>query len=244
MSTRWLQVLPDRNTAARRAAVFIAGRLTGAVAARGRFRLALSGGVTPIPMVKALAEMTLPWSKVEIYQVDERIAPEGSPDRNLTHIMAALGATGATIMPMPVESNDLANAAARYAEVLPDCFDLIHLGLGDDGHTASLIPGDPVLDVVDRDVALCAPYQGLSRMTLTYQGLAKGTEVLWLITGAAKADALCRLCADDPDIPAGRVKAGRVRFITDNSAVQVIERHPLAGVYLWHRKVDPSSPGG
>jgi 6-phosphogluconolactonase len=237
VSARWLQVLPDSDAAARRAADFIAGRLRRAVAARDRFCLALSGGSTPIPMFGALAAMSLPWRQVEIYQVHEQIVPEGSENRNLTNLRAAFGATGAKIIPMPVESVDLASAATAYEEVLPGVFDLVHLGLGLDGHTASLVPGDPVLDIVDRDVALCGPYQGLSRMTLTYRGLSKATEIIWLVTGADKAAPLARLCTDDREIPAGRVRAERVRFVTDAAAVQELEDRPQTGVHLWHRRV-------
>jgi 6-phosphogluconolactonase/glucosamine-6-phosphate isomerase/deaminase len=241
MSARWLQVLPDGDAAARRAADFIAERLRRTVATKGRFCIALSGGSTPIPMFGALAAMSLPWRHVEIYQVHERIAPEGSPHRHLTYLKAAFGATGAKIIAMPVESVDLASAMTTYAEALPGIFDLIHLGLGLDGRTAALIPGDPVLDIVDRDVALCGPVHGLSRMTLTYRGLSKATEILWLVTGADKAAPLARLCADDREIPAGRVISERVRFVTDDAAVRELQERPPAGVHLWHRSVASSN---
>ena len=241
MSARWLQVLPDADAAARRAADVVAARLRAAVAAKGQFRLALSGGSTPVPMFEALAAKSLPWSQVEIYQVDERVAPADSPDRNLTSIQAAFGGVGARIVAMPVESLDLTNAAARYQEELPVVFDLVHLGLGLDGSTASLVPGDPVLEIIDRDVALSGPYHGCSRMTLTYQGLSKATEVLWLITGADKAAPLGRLCANDWAIPAQRVSCERARFVTDGDAVSVLETDRPTGVHLWHRDTSPSS---
>jgi 6-phosphogluconolactonase/glucosamine-6-phosphate isomerase/deaminase len=192
-------------------------------------------------MFEALAAKSLPWSQVDIYQVDERIAPAESPHRNLNAIAAAFGGTGATIVAMPVESDNLADAAVRYEQALPGCFDLVHLGLGLDGHTASLFPGDPVLGVLDRDVALSGLSQGLRRMTLTYRGLAKATEILWLITGAAKAVPLARLCADDWDIPAARVTCDRVRFVTDEGAVDALKTHAPKGVHLWHRNTSPSS---
>lgn len=186
MVMRWLQVLPDADAAARRAADVIAGRLQRAVAARGCFHLAVSGGLTPIPMFEALAAKPLPWSQVQIYQVDERVAPRRERGRNLAAIEAAWGGTDATVVAMPVDWDDLVGAATRYAEALPHRFDLVHLGLGLDGRTASLVPGDPVLDVVDRDVALCGPCEGAICMTLTYRGLAKASEILWLVTGANK----------------------------------------------------------
>lgn len=241
MSGRWLQVLPDADAAALRGADVIARRLRAAVSARGRFRMALSGGSTPGPMFEALAAKSLPWGLVEIYQVDERVVPMGDPERNLTAIHAAFGDTGVRIVPMPVESGDLAGAATRYGETLPDVFDLVHLGLGLDGHTASLVPDDPVLDIVDRDVALCGPYRGQSRMTLTYRGLAKATEVLWLITGAEKAAPLARLCADDWEVPAVRVTCERSRLVTDDAAVDALNTCVPKGVHLWHRSISPSS---
>jgi 6-phosphogluconolactonase len=235
MSDRWLQVLPDADAAARRAAEVVAGRLRAAVSARGQFRLALSGGLTPIPMFEALAAMSLPWGQVEIYQVDERVAPLGSAQRNLTAIRAAFDRTGATIVAMPVESGDLAGAALRYEDGLPRDFDLVHLGLGLDGHTASLFPGDPALGVLDRYVALSGVSRGLPGMTLTYRGLAKAVEIIWLITGVAKAVPLARLCADDPDIPAVGVKCERMRFVTDAGAVDALKTNAPKGVHLWHR---------
>src|SRR5665213_1464388 len=241
MSARWIQVLPDSDAAAGRVAEFIAGRLRGAVAAKGRFCMAVSGGSTPTPMFEALAATTLPWSQVEIYQVDERIAPEGSPERNLTNLKAALGSTGARIVPMPVESDDLARAAIDYGEMLPDLFDLVHLGLGLDGHTASLFPADSALDVVDQDVALCGPHEGLLRMTLTYRGLSRAAEIIWLVTGATKAAPLSRLCADDPGVPAVRIACERSRIVADGPAVQDLTAHPPSGIHLWYRSASPSS---
>jgi 6-phosphogluconolactonase len=241
MRTRWIQVLPDGDTAARRAADVVAGRLRAAVAAKGRFRVALSGGVTPLPMFEALAAKQLPWSQVEIYQVDERVAPLGSAQRNLTSIAAILGRTGATIVAMPVESDDLASAAVRYQDALPDAFDLVHLGLGIDGSTASLFPGDPVLRMFDRDVALSGPCQRPERMTLTYRGLSKAAEILWLITGATKAAPLGRLCVGDSSAPAARVTTVRARVVTDDAAVHVLKTHPPSGVVLWHRRDSSSS---
>ena len=120
---------------------------------------------------------------------------------------------------MPVGDADLDAAAARYAATLPRTFDLVHLGLGDDGHTASLVPGDPVLDVADRDVAVTQPYAGHRRMTLTYPVLDRADEVLWLVAGAAKTEPLARLRAGDAEIPAGRVRAPRQVLLADRAAV-------------------------
>ena len=119
---------------------------------------------------------------------------------------------------MPVWAHDLDAAASMYAADLPAALDLVHLGLGPDGHTASLVPGDPVLDVTDREVAVTGIYQGRRRMTLTYPALNKARGVLWLVTGEDKVDALQRLLRGDTSIPAGRVAAENALVLADRSA--------------------------
>jgi 6-phosphogluconolactonase len=214
-----VDILADPDSVAERAATFVAGQADAAVADRGRFTFAVSGGHTPWAMFAHLAG-TVAWEHVTIYQVDERIAPDGDPDRNLTHLAASLPpGLAADIRPMPVDAEDLEAAAMTYARSLPERFDLVHLGLGPDGHTASLVPGDPVLDVNDRDVALTGAYQGRRRMTLTYPAINKARQVLWLITGADKVDALRRLRTGDHVIPAGRVEAASQLVIADEAAV-------------------------
>ena len=223
-----IEVLADAESVARRAASIIAVEASAAVAARGSFILAVSGGHTPWMMLRALADMPLPWQAVQIIQVDERIAPEGHADRNLTHLREGLlghaPITPDQIHAMPVESPDLEAAVSRYAGTLhqiagvPPVIDVVHLGLGPDGHTASLIPGDPVLDIGDVDVALSGPYQGRQRMTLTYPALNRARRVLWVVTGAEKAPMVDRLLAGDREIPAGRVRAGHASVVADLAA--------------------------
>src|SRR5207247_2092112 len=180
-------------------AILIAEVARSAVADRGEFSLAVSGGEGPWLMFEKLAGEEMPWEATEIFQVDERIAPDGDPDRNLTHLERSLPADALErLRPMPVTDDELVAAASRYDAGLPEALDLVHLGLGPDGHTASLVPGDAVLDVDDRRVALTAgEYQGRRRMTLTYPALAAARQVLWLITGEAKRDPLARLLAGD-----------------------------------------------
>ena len=215
-----LEVLADSDAVARRGAEFVAAQARAAVSDHARFYFAVSGGRTPWAMFAHLADQDMPWAETAIWQVDERIAPAGDPDRNLTNLQAALPPQGdAKMHPMPVEDDDLDAAAARYAQSLPEYFDLIHLGLGPDGHTASLVPGDPVLDVTDRDVALTAEYQGRRRMTLTYPVLSRAFQVLWLVTGEDKVDALARLRTGDRSIPAGRV-AAKTQLIVADAATQ------------------------
>jgi 6-phosphogluconolactonase len=213
-----LITLPDAPSLAARAAELVAARARAAVADHGRFTFAVSGGSTPWAMFAELAHHDLPWSSVELFQVDERVAPEGDPDRNLTHLRASLGAAPAAVQAMPVTDTDLDSAAAQYGARLPDRFDLIHLGLGPDGHTASLVPDDPVLGVTDRLVAVTEPYQGHRRMTLTYPALARADELMWLISGQDKRAPLTKLLAGDPSIPAGRVEARHSTILADAAA--------------------------
>lgn len=223
-----VEVLADPEAVARRAAAVIAEAARDAVAARGCFVMAVSGGRTPWLMLRELARLKLPWKDVHVVQVDERIAPAGDPQRNLTKLRECLAPAplpASQLHAMPVESADPEAAAADYARRLeglagaPPVLDLVHLGLGGDGHTASLVPGDPVLDVTGADVAVTArPYQGTRRMTLTYPALARARRILWLVTGAGKAKMLARLRAGDPSIPAGRVARERALVVCDRDA--------------------------
>src|SRR5204862_5105914 len=202
-----IEVLTDADSVARAGAAFTAEEARAAVAARGRFIVAFSGGHTPWTMLRALAEERMPWAGVHVVQVDERVAPAGDPDRNLTHLRESLLAhcplRPDQIHAMPVESTDLEAASDRYAVTLreiagvPAVLDLAHLGLGPDGHTASLVPGDPVLDVTRADVAPTGIYQGRRRLTLTYPMLNRSRRILWLVTGREKAEMLARLCEGD-----------------------------------------------
>ena len=225
-----IRVLADADTVAREAAKVIAEAARAAVVDRGRFVMAVSGGRTPWQMLRLLADEEVSWKHVHVVQVDERVAPAGDPDRNLTHLRESLlehaPLPPEQLYPMPVEEHDLRAAASRYAVSLqkiaasPPVLDLVHLGLGTDGHTGSLVPGDPVLDVTDADVALTGVYQGRRRMTLTYPILNRSRSVLWLVTGSEKADMLVRLAEGDSTIPAGRVRRGQALVLADRVAAQ------------------------
>jgi 6-phosphogluconolactonase len=210
-----LQVFADAPAVAQAGAALIAARIRSS---HGDFHLALSGGRTPWDMLAALAVEDLPWERVTIYQVDERIAPDGDDARNWTHMTASLAPVKLRAIPMPVTDTDLQGACDRYGRSLPARFDLVHLGLGPDGHTASLVPGDPVLDVRDHLVALTAAYQAHRRMTLTYPALARAREIVWLVTGVEKRRALAQLLGDDPAIPASRVTADSSIVLADRDA--------------------------
>jgi 6-phosphogluconolactonase len=223
-----IEVLADVEAVAEEAAATVAAEARASITARGRFVVAVSGGHTPWMMLRALAIQDVPWDSVHVLQVDERVAPQGHADRNLTHLRESLLGRAPLrperIHAMPVESPDLEAAAAAYAQVLrgiagaAGVLDLVHLGLGPDGHTASLVPGDPVLQVTDADVAPTGVYQGRRRLTLTYPTLNRARRVLWLVTGAAKAGMLTRLRAGDASIPAGRVGQDHALILADRAA--------------------------
>ena len=228
-----VEILIDADAVARKAAEIIAAEARATVAERGRFIMAVSGGHTPWKMLRALANEKVPWEGVRVVQVDERVAPAGYPDRNLSHLRESLlehaPLRPEQILAMPVEWPDLDAAAKGYAETLqkiagsPPVLDLAHLGLGPDGHTASLVPGDPVLNVADADVALTGVYQGRRRMTLTYPMLNRSRRVLWLVTGNDKVDALARLREGDTSIPGGRIQQDQALVLADSAAAPIAE---------------------
>jgi 6-phosphogluconolactonase len=224
-----IERLADADAVARAGAAFIAAEARSAIAERGRFVVAISGGHTPWIMLRVLADEQMPWAGVHVVQVDERVAPKGDSDRNLTHLEDSLLAhcplRPEQVHAMPVESPDLEAASRGYALALqqlagsPPVLDLAHLGLGPDGHTASLVPGDPVLEVTDVDVALTGPYQGRRRMTLTYPMINRSRRILWLVTGGEKAEMLSRLYRSDRSIPAGRIDQHQAVVLADHEAV-------------------------
>jgi 6-phosphogluconolactonase len=231
-----IERLADADAVARAGAAFTAAEARAAVAVRRRFVMAISGGRTPWTMLRVLADEQMPWASVHVVQVDERVAPDGDSDRNLTHLRESLLAhcplRPEQVHAMPVESADLEAASRRYALTLeqlagsPPVIDLAHLGLGPDGHTASLVPGDPVLDVTDADVATTGLYQGRRRMTLTYPMLNRSRRILWLVTGGEKAEMLARLRGGDRSIPAGRIDQHQAVVLADQGAAARLGPEP------------------
>ena len=232
------EVLANEEEVARRAAVIIAEHARAAFEARGRFLVALSGGHTPWIMLRMLSKQEVPWGGVCVLQVDERIAPAGDPDRNLTHLREALLENApidpAQVYPMPVEMPDTRDAAAEYSRTLekiagsPPIIDLVHLGLGPDGHTASLVPGDPVLQVSDRDVAITGMYHGRKRITLTYPVINRARQILWVVTGSEKVKALKQLENADLSIPGGQIRRNQSLILADQAAAGAIDRGAFA----------------
>lgn len=224
-----LLIFPDAETVAQQASAFIVEQSQRAIAARGIFTLALSGGTTPWRMLEWLMQSDFKWEQVQIFQVDERVAKPGDAQRNWTHLTAVLQPCWSRIEPgvhaMPVNAVDLQAAAVDYATTLanvagqPPVLDLVHLGLGADGHTASVVPGDPVLSVVDRDVAVTLPYQNHIRMTMTLPMINRARKRLWVVTGAQKRQALAQLTQSDQSIPAAHVRAAAATILADREAM-------------------------
>jgi 6-phosphogluconolactonase len=237
-----MEVRANPEAVAQRAAEIIAEAARDAIRERGTFVMAVSGGHTPWVMLRALADQKIPWDAIHVVQVDERVAPEGDSDRNLTHLHESLLPRAPIprehIHAMAVESLPLDPAASQYAATLreiagtPPVIDLVHLGLGPDGHTASLVPDDPVLEVEDVDVALSGPYQGRRRMTLTYPIINRARRVLWVVTGGEKAEMVNRLLKGDRSIPAGRVSRSRALLVADSAAAASIDRTTKEGGFI------------
>jgi 6-phosphogluconolactonase len=219
-----LEIREDARSAAARAAAIIADALRTALAARHQAVAALSGGSTAPAMLRELARLDLEWPGVHVFQVDERVVARTDPRRNLAELSSAFAATpGARIHAMPVEAADAEAAARDYARALaraagaPCVLDVAHLGLGEDGHTASLVPGDTVLASTD-DVAVTAPYAGTRRMTLTLAVLNRARQRVWLVTGPKKRDVLRRLLRGDRALVAALVRAEDSVVVADRAA--------------------------
>jgi 6-phosphogluconolactonase/glucosamine-6-phosphate isomerase/deaminase len=203
------------------AARSIARRLVGAVRKSGRASLAVSGGSTAPPMLAAMAACDVPWDVVDVWQVDERVAPDGDRDRNANQLTALPGRHHL----MPVTARDLRRAAARYAATLPERLDVVHLGMGPDGHTASWPPGDAVVDS-ERAVDLCGEFNGRVRMTLTPRAVNATRSRVVLVTGTDKASVVAAWLADHPlgsRLPIGRVRRSDTVVVLDPDAAALLD---------------------
>jgi 6-phosphogluconolactonase len=224
------EIFPQTEQVAARAAAYLEQAIREALTHQKSFSLAISGGRTPWEMLKILSKADLPWQRINLFQVDERVAPDGHPDRNLTQLFQAIAGTPMVtqlrIFPMPVTAEDLDSAATEYTEVLNEVtegkgLDMIHLGLGSDGHTASLVPGDEVLAVQNRLVACTHnSYQGRIRMTLTYPLLNAAKQILWVVTGSEKKEMVQRMLQQDSSIPAGSIRPENALLLVDQAAME------------------------
>ena len=222
------EIFPSADQVAEKAAAYLEQLIRETLTQKKTFSMAISGGRTPWEMLKTLSKASLPWQRVNLFQVDERVAPDGHADRNLTQLFQAIEGsplvTRLRIFPMPVTAEDLHAACQEYAQLIQEItegerLDLIHLGMGSDGHTASLVPGDGVLEVNDRDVACTEQlYQGRIRMTLTYPLLNSAKRILWIVTGAEKQEMVQRLLKQDSSIPAGSVNQANALLMADQAA--------------------------
>lgn len=225
-----IEIFPQADQVAARAADYLEQEIREKLSHQKSFSLAISGGRTPWEMLNLLSKADLPWQRINLFQVDERVAPDGHPDRNLTQLFQAIAGTPMVtqlrIFPMPVTAEDLEVAAKEYTEVLNEVtdgkgLDLIHLGLGSDGHTASLVPGDGVLAIQDRLVACTQnSYQGRIRMTLTYPLLNAAKQILWIVTGSEKKEMVKRMLQQDPSIPAGSIRPENALLLVDQAAIE------------------------
>jgi 6-phosphogluconolactonase len=223
------EIFPQAGDVAEAAAAYLAQQITTTLATKSTFSMAISGGRTPWEMLKILAKADLTWQRVNLFQVDERVAPDGHADRNLTQLFQAIAGTPMVtqlrIFPMPVLAADLEEGCREYTQVIHEVtegkgLDLIHLGLGIDGHTASLVPEDGVMEVQDRLVACTQnTYQGRIRMTLTYPLLNSAKQLLWIVTGSEKQEMVKRLLQQDPSIPAGSIRQENALLLVDQAAI-------------------------
>jgi len=211
-----IHVAPDAPQAATDAAEWVARQLRNAVRLRGAATVAVSGGSTPALMFADLAQMDVEWEAVDLWQVDERVAPDDDPARN-ARLLAALPVAKKRLHLMAVTARDQRAAARRYAATLPERFDVVHLGMGDDGHTASWPPADAVIDSAE-PVAMSGLYNGFVRMTLTPLVVNGARHRLVLAPGAAKATPMRRWLLEDRSLPIQRVRRTNTVVVIDDAA--------------------------
>jgi 6-phosphogluconolactonase len=228
-----IYVFDNEQNAAQFAASRIAADARNSVAERGSFSVALSGGTSPWPMLAFLAGEDMPWARVHIFQVDERVVPSDDPKWTFAKLRSVLLSRvplpADNIHPMPVDMDDLQTAAESYERTLtkvlgsPPVLDLVHLGLGADGHTGSLVPQSPDVTNALPEVTVSPVYEGSRRITLTYSILSRARTILWFVLGEAKASALARLIAGDSTIPAGRIERSRAIVVADKAAAHLLK---------------------
>jgi 6-phosphogluconolactonase/glucosamine-6-phosphate isomerase/deaminase len=213
-------VLWDADQAGKAAARMVGRWLDRDVRRHGSASVAFSGGHAPLPMFAALATMPIAWDQVEVFQVDERVAPDGDPARNAA-ALANLPVPRRQMHLMPVTAADLDRAARRYATALPARLDVVVLGVGDDGHAASWPPGHDVVDASE-PVRAIGEFNGWRRMTLTPSAVNGARRRLVLVPGADKAEVVARWMAGDRDLPITRVHRRATTVILDTAAAAAL----------------------
>jgi 6-phosphogluconolactonase len=223
------EVVPDPRALADAAARWTADRVSAAVEARGACYLALAGGQTPRGCYQRLAlapyDDAVPWASVRLFWSDERQVPLDSPDSNYGMAKAALldhvPIPPTQIFPLLGDDAAAIDGVPRNDAGWPR-FDVIHLGLGEDGHTASIFPGSPAAEHPTGFVYLVdnAPKPPRQRLTLTLPVLNAASAVLFMVAGDSKREALARVLRRDPALPASRVQpaGGELHFIVDQNA--------------------------
>lgn len=223
-----IEILPDRDSVAEYGAKWIAELARETLLTQKNFSLALSGGKTPWQMLRRLAAEELPWGKIHLFQTDERVLPKNHSERNLTQLQEIFSRAASRLHPMPVGAGDLERACASYTKEIqryagqPPVLDLIHLGLGEDGHTASLFSGDALLAESKRDVGLSDEALRPRRMTLTLPAINRAKQALWVITGKEKSVAFQKLLRGDPSIPASRIACAKIFLLVDEDAASLL----------------------
>ncbi len=239
-----IDVLADKATLIERALVCVTTRMMKAIAERGQATIALSGGSTPKPLYAALASQPLPWEKVHVFWGDERYVPPTHGDSNQNMARQAwldqIDIPESNIHPMPTQRNDPEADAAAYSTTLMNFFkltpgqfpglDLILLGLGDDGHTASLFPQTDALQVQDRLITV-GDKDGEPRLTFTIPLINHGRSVVFLVAGSNKQAALAEIFSPNADsfqYPARFVQPrGKLTWLLDQAAGENLEIQAL-----------------
>ncbi|BBD61114.1 6-phosphogluconolactonase [Nostoc sp. HK-01] len=230
-----VEILSDQSALVARSLELILSKLETAIAQRGQFTIALSGGSTPKPLYEAIAAKDLPWDKIHVFWGDERYVPPDHPDSNELMARRAwldrVDIPAANIHAMPTLDADPALSAAKHEQDLQEFFhtapgefpalDVILLGMGDDAHTASLFPHTDALKVSDRLITV-GNKDGNPRITFTYPFINAARSVIFVVAGANKRPALAKVFApeaDDFSYPSRLIRPqGELWWLLDSAA--------------------------
>jgi 6-phosphogluconolactonase len=235
-----VEILPDRDAIVQRSLEIVLASLQLALTERGQFTIALAGGGTPKPLYEAIASQDLPWDKIHVFWGDERYVPADHPDSNEGMARRAwldqVAMPSTNIHPMPTDEADPAVAAQKYEQQLQEFFqlqvgefpalDVVLLGIGDDGHTASLFPHTQALTVRDRLITV-GNKDGQPRLTFTAPLINRARAVVFLVTGANKQNALAHILTptgDETTYPARLIQPqGKLWWLLDRAAAENLD---------------------